>query len=210
MEFCSLTISNSYPPLSTVVRTYVDIITALALMSTRDHNFRARKDAVLPFFTPITGVDGREMHEIVVPKNTNVIISILNCNCDPALWGPDSYEWKPERWLSPLPDTLIQAPVPGIYSSLWVYDYAFSWPACRLTTELARMSFLRWKGVHISVSFKSPLRKSLSVINSGFKFSQLEMSAWLCYSTFPLLMNITTHRGRVVSPPVEISFRTIW
>jgi hypothetical protein len=81
-----------------------------------DHHSRARKDAVLPLYTPITGVDGREMHEIVVPKDTVIIISIMNCNRDPALWGPDSYEWKPERWLSPLPDTITGALIPGIYS----------------------------------------------------------------------------------------------
>jgi len=76
----------------------------------------SRKDVVLPLFTPIKGVDGRTMHDIVVPKDTNVIISILNSNCDPALWGPDSYEWKPERWLSPLPETIRKAPVPSIYA----------------------------------------------------------------------------------------------
>lgn len=80
--------------------------------------FRARDNAVLPLSTPVTGVDGRVMHEIVVPKNTTVIVSIINCNRDPELWGPDSYEWKPERWLSPLPNTILDAPIPGIYSHL--------------------------------------------------------------------------------------------
>jgi len=61
----------------------------------------AKKDVVLPLFTPIIGIDGSEMHEIVIPKHTDVILSILNFNRDPSLWGPDSYEWKPERWLSP-------------------------------------------------------------------------------------------------------------
>lgn len=30
-------------------------------------------DAVLPLFTPITGADGREIYEIVVPKDATVI-----------------------------------------------------------------------------------------------------------------------------------------
>ena len=79
---------------------------------------RANMEAVLPLTTPIMGVNGREMHEIVVPKDTTIMVSVLNCNRDPALWGPDSYEWKPERWSSPLPDTILEAPVPGIYSHL--------------------------------------------------------------------------------------------
>ena len=79
---------------------------------------RAQKDTVLPLSTPITGIDGREMREIIVPKDTVVTISILNCNRDPALWGPDSHEWKPERWLSPTLDALTRAPIPGVYSHL--------------------------------------------------------------------------------------------
>ncbi|KAF9459159.1 cytochrome P450 [Collybia nuda] len=78
-------------------------------------------EAVLPLSTPIRGIDGREMQEIVIPGNTNVILSIIGSNRDPALWGPDSYEWKPERWLSPLPETLTEAHIPGIYSHLMTF-----------------------------------------------------------------------------------------
>jgi len=79
----------------------------------------AQKDIALPLSNPIIGVDGREMHEIIVPKDTDIIISILNCNSDPALWGPDSYEWKPERWLSPLPHSVKNAP--GLYSHIMTF-----------------------------------------------------------------------------------------
>ncbi|KNZ72731.1 Cytochrome P450 3A9 [Termitomyces sp. J132] len=70
---------------------------------------RARKDILLPLSTPIKGIDGREMDSILVPKNTEIFIAILNANRDPLLWGPDSLEWKPERWLAPIPEatTLI-------------------------------------------------------------------------------------------------------
>jgi cytochrome P450 len=60
------------------------------------------------------------MHEVVVPKDTKVLVSIINCNRDPALWGPDSIEWKPDRWLSPLPDAVVEAQIPGVYSHLYV------------------------------------------------------------------------------------------
>lgn len=79
---------------------------------------RTREDVVMPLSEPIRGLDGREISEITVPNNTNVIVSILGSNRNPAIWGPDSYEWKPERWLSPLPDTVTNAHIPGIYSNL--------------------------------------------------------------------------------------------
>ncbi|KAG5635672.1 hypothetical protein H0H81_010449 [Sphagnurus paluster] len=79
------------------------------------------RDASVPLSAPIKGIDGREMHSIMIPKGTKVFISILNANRDPALWGPDSHEWKPERWLSPLPQALADARVPGIYSNLMTF-----------------------------------------------------------------------------------------
>jgi len=60
------------------------------------------------------------MNEIPIPNNTNIIISIYAANCNPEIWGPDSYDWKPERWLNPLPETVTSANIPGIYSHLYV------------------------------------------------------------------------------------------
>ncbi|KAG6915250.1 hypothetical protein DXG01_012524 [Tephrocybe rancida] len=81
----------------------------------------ARQDAILPLSTPIKGVDGREMDSILVPKGTKFFVSIQNINRDPSIWGPDSLDWKPERWLTPLPDTVHNAQVPGIYSHLLTF-----------------------------------------------------------------------------------------
>ena len=83
-------------------------------------NNSTRRDAILPLSTPIIGVDGQKMSEILVPNNTNVIISIYAANRNPEIWGPDSHEWKPERWLHPLPETVTNARIPGIYSHLCV------------------------------------------------------------------------------------------
>jgi cytochrome P450 len=77
----------------------------------------------VPLYNPIKGTDRRGIREIVVPKNTSIIISIINFNRDPALWGPDSYEWKPERWLSPVSSKVTGAPNPGVYSHLSVSKY---------------------------------------------------------------------------------------
>ncbi|KAG6887811.1 hypothetical protein C0995_012548 [Termitomyces sp. Mi166 len=81
----------------------------------------ARQDIVLPLSTPIKGVDGREMDSILVPKDTKVFVGILAANRDPLLWGSDSLEWKPGRWLAPLPDALHEAHMPGIYSHLCAF-----------------------------------------------------------------------------------------
>ncbi|KAJ3506994.1 hypothetical protein NLJ89_g6550 [Agrocybe chaxingu] len=88
-----------YPPVSTLMRV-------------------ARADSVLPLGSPVKGINGEQIHEILVPKDTPIIISIISSNQDPKLWGPDAYEWKPERWLKPLPEAVVDARIAGIYSHL--------------------------------------------------------------------------------------------
>lgn len=78
----------------------------------------AVEDMLLPLSAPVTGIDGKKMNEILVPKNTRIVVSILNANCDPEIWGPDSEDFKPERWLHDMPDTVKNAKIPGIYSNL--------------------------------------------------------------------------------------------
>ncbi|KAJ3479304.1 hypothetical protein NLI96_g9146 [Meripilus lineatus] len=79
------------------------------------------KDMVLPLSTPIRGVDGTYMNELAIPKDTRLIISIRGCNRNKGIWGDDAYEWKPERWLSPLPNTVTDARVPGVYSNMMTF-----------------------------------------------------------------------------------------
>jgi cytochrome P450 len=75
---------------------------------------------VLPLSKPLLDSTGKEVTEIFVNNGTNIVISILAANRNPEVWGPDSYEWKPERWLHPLPKTVEEAHMPGVYSHLWV------------------------------------------------------------------------------------------
>ncbi|EEB98095.1 hypothetical protein MPER_02458 [Moniliophthora perniciosa FA553] len=39
-----------------------------------------------------------------------------------SLWGPDALEWKPERWLEPLPAVIPEARIPGVYSHLMTFN----------------------------------------------------------------------------------------
>ena len=79
---------------------------------------RVRQDVIMPLSEPIRGVDGQILTELFVPKDTTVIIGIRACNRSKAIWGDDALEWKPERWLNKLPDSVAAAHVPGIYSNL--------------------------------------------------------------------------------------------
>ncbi|EKM49765.1 uncharacterized protein PHACADRAFT_265429 [Phanerochaete carnosa HHB-10118-sp] len=80
-----------------------------------------RNDIVMPLSEPVQGLDGRLVNEILVPKDTPIFISIWGCNRNPAIWGEDALEWKPERWLTPLPKALGEAHVPGIYANLMTF-----------------------------------------------------------------------------------------
>ena len=81
---------------------------------------RACSDTVIPLYEPMKGKDGRLITKIPVPKGTTVLLNLRACNTDKALWGEDAGEWKPERWLKPLPRTVEEARIPGIYANLYV------------------------------------------------------------------------------------------
>ena len=63
------------------------------------------------------------MTEVLVPKGTKVFPSILGSNRNLDIWGADAYEWKPERWLEGLPESVIGSKIPGIYSHLSVHPF---------------------------------------------------------------------------------------
>lgn len=72
---------------------------------------------------PVKSSDGKtEITSIPLKKDTNVFISILNANRSKQIWGPDADKWKPERWLSPLPDSVVKARLPGVYASMYVLN----------------------------------------------------------------------------------------
>ncbi|KAF7792235.1 hypothetical protein EIP86_003270 [Pleurotus ostreatoroseus] len=75
-------------------------------------------DVAMPLQKPVRGVDGRMMSELPVPKGTLILPCFLSCNTAKEIWGKDAEEWKPERWLSPLPGSVAEARIPGVYSNL--------------------------------------------------------------------------------------------
>ncbi|KAJ7773085.1 cytochrome P450-like protein [Mycena metata] len=82
----------------------------------------AHQDTILTMSTPITTADGSTVTEIPIPAETGIMVSIVAANRNPSVWGPDVLEWKPERWLSPLPKSVADAHVPGIYANLTTFN----------------------------------------------------------------------------------------
>ena len=87
---------------------------------------RCAQDATLPLSKPVRGVDGTMMSTIPVPKGTTIVVGVRGCNLNPDIWGPDAQEWKPDRWLSPLPESVKKAKIPGVYSNMYVLRSAFA------------------------------------------------------------------------------------
>ncbi|PIL26721.1 cytochrome P450 [Ganoderma sinense ZZ0214-1] len=136
----------------------------------------ARKDVVLPLSEPIRGLDGTLMHEIFVPKDTHVFVSISSSNKNPDIWGPDAAEWKPERWLSPLPETVSDAKMPGVYSNLMTF----------------------WAGGRACIGFKFSqleMKVVLAVLLTKFKFDLTEKPIYwnLAPVTYPTVVADGSH-----------------
>jgi cytochrome P450 len=57
---------------------------------------------------------------VPVRAGTMVVIGAAAVNRDPAIWGPEADQWIPERWFEPLPESVIKAYLPGVYSHTFV------------------------------------------------------------------------------------------
>nr|AVZ23850.1 cytochrome P450 [Thanatephorus cucumeris] len=78
----------------------------------------AGADWNLPLQHPVKAKDGRtELSSIHVPKGTHIYLSIGAINRDKEMWGEDASEFKPSRWLQPLPNSLSESKIPGVYSN---------------------------------------------------------------------------------------------
>jgi cytochrome P450 len=76
----------------------------------------ARKDVILPLGTTVKSNNGQSISEILLKKNTDVVVGIAAANRDLEIWGDDADTWKPERWIDrhePAKERL-----PGAYSGM--------------------------------------------------------------------------------------------
>ncbi|KAF5362054.1 hypothetical protein D9756_002095 [Leucocoprinus leucothites] len=142
----------SLPYLDAVCRETLRLFPPVPFMPART----ARRDMVLPLSKPITDSSGQQVTEIVIKNGTNVVISILAANRNPAIWGDDAHEWKPERWLSPPPKTVTEARIPGVYSHLMTFGAGSRACIGFKFSQLEMMLYVTW-GLFWRFLRKSPV-----------------------------------------------------
>ncbi|KAI0055532.1 cytochrome P450 [Artomyces pyxidatus] len=79
-----------------------------------------RTDMTIPVSEPIPGAKFSDT-SVFVPRNTTIIVDVLGVNCSEKIWGADACTWKPERWLTPLPESVADAHIPGVYSNMMTF-----------------------------------------------------------------------------------------
>jgi len=79
----------------------------------------ATKDDLLPFTKPVVGVSGKVYRELPIPAGTLIFISIVGYNLNKDVWGPDAYEFRPERWLEMTEES---GPHLGVYGNLSTFS----------------------------------------------------------------------------------------
>ncbi|TBU59775.1 cytochrome P450 [Dichomitus squalens] len=104
---------GALPYLDAVCRETLRLWTPVNLSSRQ-----ATTDTVLPLSQPLHCTDGTVLTEVPIPKGTMFFLNLRACNTWKELWGEDAQEWKPERWLKPLPKAVEDAHIPGIYANL--------------------------------------------------------------------------------------------
>ena len=107
-----------YPPIIALLREYVPYYSPLS-SETENKTCRATEDAILPLRYPVKSADGTEtFNELPLKKGTGILTNILGVNRNKVIWGEDAEEWKPERWLKPLPQSVADAKIPGVFSQM--------------------------------------------------------------------------------------------
>ena len=115
----------------------------------------AQRDIIMPLSQPFVGTDGTTIKEIPIPAGTSIVIGIQASNLNKNVWGDDVLEFKPERWMSALPETVTESHIPGVYSNLLVPDVYFAAKKSYLfiLTEIQDDFQRRREVMHVSILF---------------------------------------------------------
>ncbi|KAF9779010.1 cytochrome P450 [Thelephora terrestris] len=105
---------DSMPYLLAVVKEVLRVYPAVVNLTRMSKN-----DDFLPLSKPVVGLSGKVYENLPVPAGTVVAISTVGYNLNKDVWGPDAYEFRPERWLDM--NEKPESPV-GIYSNLVTFS----------------------------------------------------------------------------------------
>ncbi|QRV93491.1 cytochrome P450 family protein [Ceratobasidium sp. AG-Ba] len=83
---------------------------------------RTLSDWTIPLRYPVKGKDGSERNEIKVKKGTLIYLGIRGANRCKETWGEDADIFRPGRWLEELPQSVVDARTPGVYSSSMTFS----------------------------------------------------------------------------------------
>ncbi|CAE6536761.1 unnamed protein product, partial [Rhizoctonia solani] len=79
-------------------------------------------DYNLPLHYPVKSKDGKTMiSNIHVPKGTHIYLSLSSTNRDKQTWGEDADKFNPYRWLEPMPSSVSESRIPGVYSNMMTF-----------------------------------------------------------------------------------------
>ncbi|CAE7206701.1 unnamed protein product, partial [Rhizoctonia solani] len=82
----------------------------------------AAKDWNLPLRYPVKAKDGKTMiSNLYIKKGTQLYLSLGSVNRDKQTWGDDADQFKPSRWLEPLPNSVTDSKIPGVYSNTMTF-----------------------------------------------------------------------------------------
>jgi cytochrome P450 len=102
---------NALPYLDAVIREVMRVYATVG-STVRE----ATKDDIIPLSKPFVDRNGVKHESLRITKGTTFFIPIIAMNRNEELWGPDAREFKPERWLSPLPEQT--ADIPNVWGNV--------------------------------------------------------------------------------------------
>ena len=79
---------------------------------------RTLEHVVIPLSQPTATISGEPITTLHLTPNTEVHIAISASNRDPAIWGEDADQWKPDRWIGKKVEDVATQRLPGIYSGM--------------------------------------------------------------------------------------------
>ncbi|KAJ6528643.1 cytochrome P450 [Mycena vulgaris] len=102
---------NNLPYLDCVVREVLRLHAPVPIIPRT-----ALSDDVLPFGVPFVDGNGIVHDALRIPAGTTILIPIGEVNRDLRVWGPDAKEFIPERWESPITNT-----IPGVWGHMLTF-----------------------------------------------------------------------------------------